>query len=163
MSGAGQAKKQVSFAAAGRTAHESRLARTERERSNQSAAHPRNSTHANRDQGDLVICLLHGRLLRRESNVRGRSLRAQGCAAPGCRRAIKEGWRWDRRDKALHFRGCRTLARKSDGEGTVVYEAANVTPDKDFLLYFTQQDGDFGMNMVAQRESGEDEIGRAHV
>ncbi|KAF0240120.1 MAG: hypothetical protein FD180_5050, partial [Planctomycetota bacterium] len=48
------------------------------------------------------------------------------------------------------------VARKSDFEGTVVYEAANVLPDKDFLLYFTQQDGDFGMNMVAQREDGED-------
>lgn len=48
------------------------------------------------------------------------------------------------------------VARKSDLEGTVVYEAANVLPDKDFLLYFTQQDGDFGMNMVAQREAGED-------
>ncbi|KAF0241748.1 MAG: hypothetical protein FD180_4277, partial [Planctomycetota bacterium] len=48
------------------------------------------------------------------------------------------------------------VARKSDFEGTVVYEAANVLPDKDFLLYFTQQDGDFGMNMVAQREAGED-------
>ncbi|MEK7468559.1 MAG: VIT domain-containing protein [Planctomycetota bacterium] len=48
------------------------------------------------------------------------------------------------------------VARKNDLEGTVVYEAANVLPDKDFLLYFTQQDGDFGMNMVAQREAGED-------
>jgi len=48
------------------------------------------------------------------------------------------------------------VARKSDFEGTVVYEAANVLPDKDFLLYYTQQDGDFGMNMVAQREAGED-------
>ncbi|MCE9583876.1 MAG: VIT and VWA domain-containing protein, partial [Planctomycetes bacterium] len=48
------------------------------------------------------------------------------------------------------------VARKSDREGTVVYEAANVTPDKDFLLYYTMQDGDFGMNMVAQRDAGED-------
>ena len=48
------------------------------------------------------------------------------------------------------------VARKNDFEGTAVYEAANVTPDKDFLLYFTQQDGEFGMNMVAQRAAGED-------
>jgi Ca-activated chloride channel family protein len=48
------------------------------------------------------------------------------------------------------------VARKNDFEGTAVYEAGNVTPDKDFLLYFTQQDGDFGMNLVAQRGAGED-------
>ena len=48
------------------------------------------------------------------------------------------------------------VARKNDFEGTVVFEAANVTPDKDFLLYFTQQAGDLGMNMVAQRSAAED-------
>ncbi|MBI2920665.1 MAG: VWA domain-containing protein [Planctomycetes bacterium] len=48
------------------------------------------------------------------------------------------------------------VARKSDFEGTAVFEATNATPDKDFLLYFTQQDGDFGMNLVAQRGAGED-------
>ncbi|MBI2920666.1 MAG: VWA domain-containing protein [Planctomycetes bacterium] len=48
------------------------------------------------------------------------------------------------------------VARKSDFEATAVYEAANVAPDRDFVLYYSQGEGEFGLNLVAQRTPGED-------
>ncbi len=48
------------------------------------------------------------------------------------------------------------IARPDDHHATVSWEATNVAPDRDFQLYLAAQDGEFGMNLVAQREAGED-------
>ncbi|MCE9583877.1 MAG: VIT and VWA domain-containing protein [Planctomycetes bacterium] len=48
------------------------------------------------------------------------------------------------------------VARPDDHHATAAFEATNTAPDRDFLLYIASQDGDFGMNLVAQREAGED-------
>lgn len=48
------------------------------------------------------------------------------------------------------------LHRKSDNEVKVGYEASNVKPDKDFELYYTVSDKDFGLNLLSYHESGED-------
>ncbi len=48
------------------------------------------------------------------------------------------------------------IARPDDHHATVAWEASNVAPDRDFQLYIAAQDGEFGMNLVAQRATGED-------
>ncbi|KAF0240414.1 MAG: hypothetical protein FD180_4945 [Planctomycetota bacterium] len=48
------------------------------------------------------------------------------------------------------------IARPDDHHATVSWEATRVAPDRDFQLYLAAQDGDFGMNLVAQRGAGED-------
>lgn len=48
------------------------------------------------------------------------------------------------------------VARPDDHHATVAWEAANTSPDRDFQLFVAAQDGEFGMNLVAQRAAGED-------
>jgi len=44
------------------------------------------------------------------------------------------------------------VARKSDHEATVSYEAVKTLPDKDFVLYTTVSEADFGVSLVTFRE-----------
>jgi Ca-activated chloride channel family protein len=48
------------------------------------------------------------------------------------------------------------LHRKNDNEVNLGYEVSNAKPDKDFALYYTISDKDFGLNLLSYRESGED-------
>lgn len=48
------------------------------------------------------------------------------------------------------------VARKGDNEARVSFEESKTRPDKDFLLYYTISDRDFGLNMVTFRRPGED-------
>ncbi len=48
------------------------------------------------------------------------------------------------------------INRKNDNEIKLSYEASYVKPDKDFELYYTVSDKDFGLNMLSYREKGED-------
>ncbi|MCC6739164.1 MAG: VWA domain-containing protein [Planctomycetia bacterium] len=48
------------------------------------------------------------------------------------------------------------VARPDDHHATVAWEAANTSPNRDFQLFIAAQDGEFGMNLVAQRAAGED-------
>ena len=48
------------------------------------------------------------------------------------------------------------VVRKSDREAIASYEAANVRPDKDFVLYYTLSGDDVGLNLLTYRPSGED-------
>jgi Ca-activated chloride channel homolog len=46
--------------------------------------------------------------------------------------------------------------RKSDNEARVGFEGQRVQPDRDFILYYATSDQEFGCNLIAHRERGED-------
>jgi Ca-activated chloride channel family protein len=46
--------------------------------------------------------------------------------------------------------------RKSDSEARVGYEGKNVAADRDFILYYATSQEEFGANLIAHRERGED-------
>ncbi|MBC8446514.1 MAG: trypsin, partial [Chloroflexi bacterium] len=46
--------------------------------------------------------------------------------------------------------------RRGDYNATVGYEEYDVLPDRDFELYYTISDEDFGLNLLSYREPGED-------
>ena len=46
--------------------------------------------------------------------------------------------------------------REDDSVAEVGYEARDVTPDKDFVLYYSLGEGDLGINLVSFKEPGED-------
>ncbi len=48
------------------------------------------------------------------------------------------------------------IDRVDDHNVNVGFEAADVTPDRDFELYYTLADEEFGVNLLTYRESGED-------
>ncbi len=47
------------------------------------------------------------------------------------------------------------VIRKSDHEATVGYEAKNVRPDKDLIVYYSLDTKDFGMSLLNYQEEGE--------
>ncbi len=48
------------------------------------------------------------------------------------------------------------VVRKDDHNVTVGYEKRKVTPNKDFILYYSLSDGDFGASLASFRRKGED-------
>ncbi len=46
--------------------------------------------------------------------------------------------------------------RKSDHEARIGFEGKKVQPDRDFMLYYATSDEEFGCNLIAHRERGED-------
>lgn len=48
------------------------------------------------------------------------------------------------------------VSRGGDGQATVSYEASNIRPDKDFVLYYGLAQGDIGANVITYRQAGED-------
>ncbi|MFZ5918988.1 MAG: VIT domain-containing protein [Chloroflexota bacterium] len=46
--------------------------------------------------------------------------------------------------------------RRGDFDAAVGYEAYDVKPDKDFVLYTTVSDEDFGLNLISYKQPGED-------
>jgi Ca-activated chloride channel family protein len=48
------------------------------------------------------------------------------------------------------------IDRINEHTAAVSFEAANVLPDRDFELYYTVSDEDFGLNLLSYRGSGED-------
>jgi Ca-activated chloride channel family protein len=48
------------------------------------------------------------------------------------------------------------LKRQGDHKATVGYESADRQPDSDFQLYFTEEEGEFGANLLTHRIAGED-------
>jgi Ca-activated chloride channel family protein len=46
--------------------------------------------------------------------------------------------------------------RRGDFNAAVGYEAYDVKPDKDFSLYYTLSDADFGLNLISYKQPGED-------
>ena len=48
-----------------------------------------------------------------------------------------------------------SVARQSDYEATVSYEAARVQPDRDFLLYYQRKDAAFGVTLLTHHNAGE--------
>jgi Ca-activated chloride channel family protein len=46
--------------------------------------------------------------------------------------------------------------RKSDHEARIGFEGTKVAPDRDFVLYYATSQEDFGANLIAHRERGED-------
>ncbi|MFH1421998.1 MAG: VIT domain-containing protein, partial [Planctomycetota bacterium] len=48
------------------------------------------------------------------------------------------------------------VVKKDDHSAKVSYEATNVLPDKDFILYYTLSEKDFGLNFLTFRKAGED-------
>ncbi len=48
------------------------------------------------------------------------------------------------------------IDRRGDYNASVGYEAYDVKPDKDFTLYYSLSDEDFGLNLVSYKQSGED-------
>ncbi len=48
------------------------------------------------------------------------------------------------------------IDRRGDYNAAVGYEAYDVKPDKDFVLYYAVSDDDFGLNLVSYKQSGED-------
>ena len=48
------------------------------------------------------------------------------------------------------------IDRRSDYSAAVGYEEYDVRPDKDFTLYYTVSDEDFGLNLVSYKQPGED-------
>jgi Ca-activated chloride channel family protein len=49
-----------------------------------------------------------------------------------------------------------TMQKEDDYHAEILYEDENVTPEIDFLLYYTVSDDEIGMNCITYRESGED-------
>lgn len=48
------------------------------------------------------------------------------------------------------------VVRKDDHAAIVGYEKRNVTPNKDFILYYSLSDGEFGASLASFRRKGED-------
>ncbi len=48
------------------------------------------------------------------------------------------------------------INRKGDHKVRLSYEGRNVKPEKDFVVYYTTSDKDFGLNFLTFREKGED-------
>ena len=48
------------------------------------------------------------------------------------------------------------VSRKSDYKAKVSFEESNVVPDKDFALYYSFSKKDFGLNLLCQRNAGDD-------
>ena len=48
------------------------------------------------------------------------------------------------------------LKRQGDYKATVGYESADANPDSDFQLYFSEEEGEFGANLLTHRTAGED-------
>jgi Ca-activated chloride channel family protein len=48
------------------------------------------------------------------------------------------------------------IDRRGDYNAAIGYEEYNVKPDKDFTLYYTFSDEDFGLNLVSYKQAGED-------
>jgi len=48
------------------------------------------------------------------------------------------------------------VVRKSDHKAKVGYEGSNVQPNRDFICYYTLSKKDFGIDLIALREDGED-------
>jgi len=48
------------------------------------------------------------------------------------------------------------ISREDDYSAEVSYEEQNVTPDRDFELYYTISEEDFGLNLLSYRPKGED-------
>lgn len=48
------------------------------------------------------------------------------------------------------------IDRVDEHTANVSFEAANVLPDRDFELYYTVSDEDFGLNLLSYRDAGED-------
>jgi Ca-activated chloride channel family protein len=48
------------------------------------------------------------------------------------------------------------IDRRGDYNAAVGYEEYNVKPDKDFTLYYSVSDEDFGLNLVSYKQAGED-------
>jgi uncharacterized protein YegL len=46
--------------------------------------------------------------------------------------------------------------REDDNNAKLGYEASNVKPDRDLVVYYTVSDEDFGLNLLAHREEDED-------
>ncbi len=46
--------------------------------------------------------------------------------------------------------------KDSDHEAKLGYEASNVKPDRDLVMYYTVSDEDFGLNLLAHRDEDED-------
>ena len=49
-----------------------------------------------------------------------------------------------------------TVQKEDDNHAEILYEDENVTPDTDFLLYYTVSDDEISMNCITYREPGED-------
>ncbi len=49
-----------------------------------------------------------------------------------------------------------TVERNGEHDATIRYAEEDVKPDRDFLLYYTFSDEDFGVNLLTHRVSGED-------
>jgi len=48
------------------------------------------------------------------------------------------------------------IRRQSDNAVKLSYEVSNVKPDKDFVMYYTVSDKEFGLNLLSYKESDED-------
>ena len=48
------------------------------------------------------------------------------------------------------------VIRKSDNEFTISFEQKNMKPDKDFILYYTLSEKQFGVNLVSYKKSSSD-------
>lgn len=48
------------------------------------------------------------------------------------------------------------IKRHGDHKATVGFEAANVQPDADFQLLYSQEEGEFGANLLTHKKDGED-------
>lgn len=49
-----------------------------------------------------------------------------------------------------------SITRKGEYEARVGYEASNVKPDRDFVLYYSVAPEDIGLNLISYKQSGED-------
>jgi Ca-activated chloride channel family protein len=49
-----------------------------------------------------------------------------------------------------------SITRKGEYEARVGYEASNVKPDRDFVLYYSVTQDDIGLNLISYKERGED-------
>lgn len=49
-----------------------------------------------------------------------------------------------------------SLTRKGDYEARIGYEASNVKPDRDFVLYYSVAQDEIGLNLISYNERGED-------
>ena len=48
------------------------------------------------------------------------------------------------------------INRKDDHTAIITMEQSKVKPDKDFILYYTVSEKDFGVNLVTYRKPGQD-------
>ncbi|MDQ1318304.1 MAG: Ca-activated chloride channel, partial [Candidatus Poribacteria bacterium] len=49
------------------------------------------------------------------------------------------------------------IRRQSDNAVKLSYEASNVKPDKDFVMYYTVSDKEFGLNLLSYKESSDED------